>query len=457
MKRKGKKGVVCGGFGFVTKSAAAAQVLDEDHFNEVLDIPIEIKEVDIEKGVFEGHAAVFDNIDAVGDVIVPGAFNASIKRKGVRGIRLLWQHNPSKPIGVFKELREDETGLYFKAQLALGGNVPQALEAHELLQMGAVDRMSIGFNVAKRDDMEWDRDRNVRVIKKVDLWEASVVTFPANPKARVRRVKSMEDFSEEDMRGILHNVSEYTIGALGIRASAQKKLVADTVDALFADVLGEQSAAIDLSGFKTLPFTNRHAAWNRDEALLGVKTYAFDNGIPKSDIAKQTELAPSLLFATKTEQGELRAVPKALFAIAGAVAGVPGVDLPEGMDDKAKEVLKAKLDVYFEKMREEFEDEDIRTPWDDTKGVRYVSKGVAHALQDAKSIEKFLREAGFTVDEAKAMAARCHSLREAEGQTKGETARGSNPEGSVGGLGTPTKEEIERAKSIVAKYRKAQA
>jgi HK97 family phage prohead protease len=100
---------------------------------------------------------------------------------------MLWQHDARPPIGVWEDIRETAAGLEVKGRLVL--QVQRAREALALLKAGAVDALSIGFSVM-RDGAEFDRERALRRIKAVELWEISVVTFPANPKARVDRIKA---------------------------------------------------------------------------------------------------------------------------------------------------------------------------------------------------------------------------------------------------------------------------
>ena len=100
---------------------------------------------------------------------------------------MLWQHRSSEPIGVYSAIREDQTGLYVEGRLAL--KTTRGAEAYELLKMGAISGMSIGFKT--RED-SYDRVTDVRTLKKVDLWEVSLVTFPANESARVSGVKSID-------------------------------------------------------------------------------------------------------------------------------------------------------------------------------------------------------------------------------------------------------------------------
>jgi len=166
---------------------------DRDRFGslERLDVPFELKGIATHRtddgsqvGVFEGLASTFGQPDLVGDVIQPGAFRAGMARPAA--VKMLWQHDPRAPIGVWERIEETEAGLQVKGRLVL--EVQKAREALALLRVGAVDALSIGFSVPKGGAV-LDRERGVRRLRHVDLWEVSVVTFPANPKARVSRVK----------------------------------------------------------------------------------------------------------------------------------------------------------------------------------------------------------------------------------------------------------------------------
>ena len=148
-----------------------------------LDVPFKIKAVS-EDGLFSGYGSVFGVIDSYKEVVAPGAFAESLSQ---RTPALLWQHRSGEPIGVYSALREDQTGLYVEGKLAL--KTARGAEAYELLKMGAISGLSIGF--VTRDD-SYDRVTGIRTLKKVDLWEVSLVTFPANDAARVSGVKSID-------------------------------------------------------------------------------------------------------------------------------------------------------------------------------------------------------------------------------------------------------------------------
>jgi HK97 family phage prohead protease len=133
-------------------------------------------------GAVEGYGSVFGNEDSYGDVILPGAFSASIARKKPK---MLWQHRMEKPIGVWDEVIEDGTGLRVRGRVA---NTALGMEARELVRMGALDGLSIGFR-AVNPRMEG----NLRQLTEIDLWEVSFVTIPANDRAVITALKSKSD------------------------------------------------------------------------------------------------------------------------------------------------------------------------------------------------------------------------------------------------------------------------
>jgi hypothetical protein len=147
-------------------------------------LPAPLSAVDPD-GVFEGYASLFNVADLGRDMVMPGAFGASLAVRGAAGIRLLWQHDPAEPLGRWLAVEEDRRGLRVRGRLNL--LVERAREVHALLREGAVDGLSIGFRVERARP---DRATRLRRLERVDLWEISLVTFPMLPDARVASAKA---------------------------------------------------------------------------------------------------------------------------------------------------------------------------------------------------------------------------------------------------------------------------
>ncbi|TKT81224.1 HK97 family phage prohead protease [Aquamicrobium sp. LC103] len=135
-------------------------------------------------GTFSGYASLFGHADLGRDVVERGAFAASLRKRGVDGVRMLYQHDANEPIGSWTELREDARGLFVRGQLST--RTARGREVLELMRMRALDGLSIGFRTVKSRS---DPQSGTRRIVEADLWEISVVTFPMLPEARVETVK----------------------------------------------------------------------------------------------------------------------------------------------------------------------------------------------------------------------------------------------------------------------------
>jgi HK97 family phage prohead protease len=143
-------------------------------------------------GTVEGYASLFGEIDAARDMVMPGAFARTLKLRGLRRVPMLFQHDPSQPVGVWLELFEDFRGLRARGRLI--PDVARARELIALVRAGAVDGLSIGFRTVKG---RVDPASRVRKLIDVDLWEISIVTFPLLAGARVVAVKN---FTLQDER-----------------------------------------------------------------------------------------------------------------------------------------------------------------------------------------------------------------------------------------------------------------
>lgn len=135
-------------------------------------------------GAFSGYASLFGRMDLGKDIVERGAFARSLASRGAAGIRMLFQHDPKEPIGVWTEIREDARGLFVRGRLEK--DVGRAREVLALMRGGALDGLSIGFRAVRS---RVDTKGKVRRILEADLWEISVVTFPMLPGARIDTVK----------------------------------------------------------------------------------------------------------------------------------------------------------------------------------------------------------------------------------------------------------------------------
>ena len=155
-----------------------------------LDVPLTIKQVS-DSGEFEGYGSVFGVEDSYSDVVVRGAFTASLARWKEKGRlpAMLWQHQMSEPIGIYTEMREDDVGLYVKGRLLVEAD-PLAKRAHGHMKAGSLTGLSIGY-MLEDDGYEYDKEKGIWLLKAIDLWEVSPVTFPANDEARITDVKSL--------------------------------------------------------------------------------------------------------------------------------------------------------------------------------------------------------------------------------------------------------------------------
>lgn len=134
---------------------------------------------------FAGYASLFGVPDLSGDKVMLGAFHRSLVARGAAGIRMLWNHDPAEPIGVWTAIYEDAHGLRVEGRLTR--HVERAGSLGALIADGALDGMSIGFHAIRSD-----RPRGTvgRRLIEVDLWEISLVAFPMQPGAKIDRTSN---------------------------------------------------------------------------------------------------------------------------------------------------------------------------------------------------------------------------------------------------------------------------
>lgn len=199
---------------------------------------------DVKVGTFEGYGAVFGNVDSYGDVIAKGAFKESLKewKKKGRLPPMLLQHGgwgssveDGIPVGVYSEMSEDDTGLLVKGEL-FALDTDKGRYIHEGLKAGALDGLSIGY--IPRDVAYGKKPEDPpRTLKRVDLREVSIVTFPANDSARVASAKSIEGLiSLSDFEDYLRDAGFSRSQATAFMSRCKSSLRPSDSEQAYADV-----------------------------------------------------------------------------------------------------------------------------------------------------------------------------------------------------------------------------
>lgn len=137
---------------------------------------------DAEAIEIKGYVSLFDVPDAGGDIVRRGAFDDVPQH-----LPLLWQHDPSRPIGRVTALEADERGLLLTAEVT--GDTINGLDAASLIRKGAVDGLSFGYRVKHKVH----RPGGGRELLKVEMVECSVVTLPMHRQARVNLVRANQE------------------------------------------------------------------------------------------------------------------------------------------------------------------------------------------------------------------------------------------------------------------------
>lgn len=153
-----------------------------------------VKVVDEQQGIIEAYVSIFGNVDSYGDIVVKGAFADSLAKYFPRYPKGVWAHDWTQPIAKTLEAKEDERGLYIKAQLLL--DIQKAKEAYILIKEGVVTDFSFGYEV---EDFQMDFEQGVRYLKKLTIYEWSPVLVGANSSATLVGVKSDGQVIEEEI------------------------------------------------------------------------------------------------------------------------------------------------------------------------------------------------------------------------------------------------------------------
>ena len=156
--------------------------------SEVYDTELECKFNRLDDGLavtdetcIQGYASYFGQSDQGRDIVQAGAYGKSLAALAASGrsVKMLWQHDPAQPIGIWDEVREDARGLYVKGRIL--PDVEKGREAIALIAAGAIDGLSIGYRTVQSTK----NTKGQRLVEELELWEVSLVTFPMLPSARV--------------------------------------------------------------------------------------------------------------------------------------------------------------------------------------------------------------------------------------------------------------------------------
>lgn len=196
---------------------------------QTLNLKFDAGGVEVKEGVISGYASLFGVVDQGGDKVMNGAYTKSLERSvsEKRSIKMLWQHDPAQPIGVWDEVKEDGKGLRVKGRIL--SDVMRGREAIALIEAGAMDGLSIGYRTQKATKGT-DGSRELR---QLDLWEVSLVTFPMQVEASISDIKAEENPSKQK------RILEDALRDVGFSVKEAKHGAA----LLVSEVLGERDAA----------------------------------------------------------------------------------------------------------------------------------------------------------------------------------------------------------------------
>lgn len=291
----------------------------------------EIQENGVDYGIVRGYASTYGNVDRGNDVVLPGAFTASLAHysQNNRPIKMYFNHNNMDLIGGFpiEKIRDDANGLYVEGHINL--EVQKGKEAYALAKQGVMRDFSIGYTI---DD--YDLDGNVRELKQVTLWEISMVGEPMNTRAEILDVKAAVPYQD-------------------------------------------------------LPIADEDTEWDSGAAIKRVREFTDSRDKPSDDYKKafmwydadkaENFTSYKLPYADVID-GELKAVPKAIFSIAGTLRGARGgVDVPQPYRKK----IINNLNKYYEKT-------GMTSPFNG----KYFTLSDVKGLSDKRDFEKVLRDSG---------------------------------------------------------------
>ena len=185
-----------------------------------LETMLEVK-ADESTGRIEGYGAIFGNVDGNGDIVAPGAFEVTLAQMAetARKLPMLWQHDAADPIGVWESTVADDVGLRVAGTVLR--ETTRGRDVFAFLRHGAVQGLSIGYLTR---DASVDRQTGIRTITEAELWEVSVVTFPANAAALVDSVKLRDAVASMTERDIERALRDAGLSARDAKAAVSRAM-----------------------------------------------------------------------------------------------------------------------------------------------------------------------------------------------------------------------------------------
>lgn len=186
-------------------------------------------------GTISGYFSTYDREpDSYGDVIAPGAFTDTIKAREESGhpFPLCWNHDLDQIIGKVDSIEDTEKGPLMTASFF---DTPLAQEKREIVKSGVVYQFSFAYDILDAAPVELEDGTKANELRKLDLFEVSIVPIPANQNAVMTEVKSQEE-------EIKAEEPEIKAGARNSKKDADA--IKEAIN-LLQGVLGELEEAVD--------------------------------------------------------------------------------------------------------------------------------------------------------------------------------------------------------------------
>lgn len=160
---------------------------------------------------FTGYASTWTRLpDSYGDVVAKGAFTDSLKKweESGKSMPVLWlhdQYNPASYVAKVVDIVEDEHGLKVTGEFF---DDEVSRKVHRLVKERMVNEMSFAFDIVDSAMIDVDGMR-VRELRKVDLYECSIVPQGANSDTSIDEVKAVQDrFTDEEIATLKQIVAQ---------------------------------------------------------------------------------------------------------------------------------------------------------------------------------------------------------------------------------------------------------